>query len=144
MYTNGVPKEVNNVINKYEAISESICIHCGSIHAQPVNEYGWWLPVCKECWDKNNIKYSKRGYKTKDYTEVADEAYPELKDYYEYSYYNNGENETVRVDISDTTDKIRKAYDKRMRIRKKKNIESAPVEFGDCGVLKTKGGINQP
>ena len=59
-YCNGAPEEVHEVIRKYEFISEYICYQCGSPHACVVNDYGWYLPLCKDCWDKNNKKRAKK------------------------------------------------------------------------------------
>jgi hypothetical protein len=118
MYADSITKKVDDVITAYGEISESVCHYCGSIKAQPVNEYGWYLPVCEHCWDKNNIRYAERGFEIKPYSEVANKNYPGLRDYYEYRTCRS--NEIVRVDISEYTNKVRKAYEKRMKIKNKK------------------------
>lgn len=116
-YTNGAPKEICDVIDKYEYISEHVCIHCGSPHATLVDT-GWVIPVCRECWDRQNERAVKRGFRKEklDYdTYVCDKDEEGLRDKYYITQYYEDNKTTTEVDISDTVQKIYKAYDKRQR-----------------------------
>ena len=56
-YDCGSPKEIQDIIDKYEAISARTCCCCG----QPATKIstGWVLPWCDECGNKEE-KYYKR------------------------------------------------------------------------------------
>jgi hypothetical protein len=120
-YPNAAPRKVYDVIHKYEAISESVCCVCGSPRAGIVDCYGWFQSMCKDCWNKNNQRISKYGFKLKSYEDVMDSEDPKLSDTY---YYNtttgNGEWKKVGVDISETTNKIWNEYDKRIKEKEKR------------------------
>lgn len=113
LYCNSAPEEVYDVLQKYEFISEYICIKCGSPHACIVDDYGWYLPLCKDCWDKSNKCREEKGYKIKSYEEAVGEELYELPDSYTMTRYSNGNTENIVYDISETTQKIRKAYNAR-------------------------------
>lgn len=51
IYHFGAPEEVQNIIDKYEYISQFVCVDCGSLDAQMYN-YGWVSPRCKQCFKK--------------------------------------------------------------------------------------------
>jgi len=56
-YDCGAPKEVHEIINKYEDISARTCCNCG----KPATKIstGWILPWCDECGNREE-KYYKR------------------------------------------------------------------------------------
>ena len=110
MYTNGNPEEVYDVIQKYEFISEYICYKCGSPHACVVDDYGWYLPLCKDCWDKANKLREEKRYKTISYEKAVGKNLCELPDSYTIKRYSYGGYEDIVYDISDTAQKIREAY----------------------------------
>jgi hypothetical protein len=113
-YPNAAPKKVYDILDKYEYISQCICYQCGSPETSVVNDYGWYLPICKKCWDKFNRKREKKGYKVISYNEAGGEDNPKLPDSYSYSIYSNGEDKTVVVDIGDITSRINQAYKNRV------------------------------
>ena len=115
MYNNGAPQAVHDVIHKYEFISEYICIECGSPHACVVNSYGWYLPYCKDCWDKNNKRREVKGYRTVPWDEVADEEYVGLPDEYKVETFSKDGCKHTTYDISETTNKIRKKFEKKKK-----------------------------
>ena len=117
LYCNGAPEEVYDVLQKYEFISEYICIKCGSYHACIVDDYGWYLPLCKECWDNSNKWREENGYKVISYEEVVGKSTHGLPDNYTIRRYSMGKTEIIVYDISDTTQKIREAYETRKEIR---------------------------
>lgn len=110
LYCNGAPEEVYDVLQKYEFISEYICIKCGSPQACVVDDYGWYLPLCKDCWDKANKHREEKGYKTISYEEAVGKKSWELPDSYTITRYSHGAYSEIVYDFSDTTQKIREAY----------------------------------
>lgn len=116
MYNFGAPQEVHDVIRKYEFISQYICYQCGSPESTIVNDYGWYLPMCKCCWDKNNKRREREGYSViRSWEEVADLDYVGLPNEYKYTTFSKEGNITTVVDISETANKIRRKYNKRRK-----------------------------
>ena len=113
MYTNGAPQEVHDVIDKYEFISHFICIDCGSPNACIVNSYGWLLPSCEDCWNKDNKRREGKGWNTLPWEDVIDEERKPLPNEYKATISYKGVEETITHDISDTVNKIRKKYEKK-------------------------------
>ena len=111
MYNFGAPQEVYDVIQKYEFISQYICWYCGSPEATIVDDYGWYLPVCKCCWDKNNNHRRNKGYQViRTWEEVCDLDDVGLPNEYHYETMSKDGCEHFTVDISETANKIRKKY----------------------------------
>ena len=111
MYNFGAPQEVHDVIRKYEFISQYICYQCGSPESTIVNDYGWYLPMCKCCWDKNNRRREREGYSViHSWEEVADLDDVGLPNEYKYTTFSKEDNVTTTVDISETANKIRRKY----------------------------------
>jgi hypothetical protein len=116
MYNFGAPQEVHDVIRKYEFISQYICYQCGSPESTIVNDYGWYLPMCKCCWDKNNRRREREGYSViRSWEEVADLDNVGLPNEYKYTTFSKEGNITTVVDISETANKIRRKYNKRRK-----------------------------
>jgi hypothetical protein len=113
LYCNGCPEEVYDVLQKYEFISEYICIKCGIPHACVVDDYGWYLPLCKDCWDESNKWREEKGYKTIPYEKAVGKNSCELPDSYTIKRYSYGAYEDIVYDISETTQKIRETYELR-------------------------------
>jgi hypothetical protein len=113
-FPNIAPQEVYDVIDKYEYISQYICYVCGNPYAGLVNCYGLIEPMCKKCWDKNNKRLEKLGIKIKSYEEVADKRVGLPDKYHIRKWCKNGK-ENIEIDISDVSEKIQKAYEKRIR-----------------------------
>lgn len=119
MYNFGAPQEVHNVLEKYEFISEHVCIQCGSPYACIVNDYGWCLPLCECCWNKNNKKRAIKEYKTYSWDEVSNKSEIGIPNEYKIKIYSNGHESTEIYDISTTVNKIVKAYEKRQKKNKR-------------------------
>lgn len=51
-YDNNSTKEIQNIINKYETISEYTCIDCGK--SAKYRTKGWIVPLCENCVDDFN------------------------------------------------------------------------------------------
>ena len=56
IYLDGVPKncKAEDIIDKYNSISSSVCVHCGKMDTPIINDRGWIIPCCKECYEKMN------------------------------------------------------------------------------------------
>lgn len=119
LYINAAPQEVHDVISKYRYISQYICIECGSPNAQIVNDYGWYLPLCENCWNNGNKKREKSAIKYGHnftpipWCEVSKENV-EIPFHMEHTQYSkeNGK-ETISVNISDISKKILDNYNRR-------------------------------
>ena len=121
MYINGAPEEVYDVLHKYEFISEYICYYCGSPNACVVDDYGWYLPMCKHCWDKFNKKREEKGRTTVSWETAAGDYEASLPNEYKITRYSKKDGETtITYDISETANKIRK---KHKRINNERNGE---------------------
>lgn len=133
LYVNGAPKEVHDIIHKYEFISEYICWKCGSPEATVVNDYGWYLPLCKCCWDKNNRKREKQGYSIRHWIDVADVYDIGLPEEYHVERFSKEGNIHETYDISETTKMIKTKYIK----RRNKRISRALMKYSaiDAGLL---------
>lgn len=112
-YINGAPQEVHDVLTRYEFISEYVCCYCGSPNACVVDDYGWYLPMCKCCWDKVNKRRQKRGYKIISWEEAVGDHKVGLPDEYMVRRYSKEGDVVTTYDISETANKIRKKYEKR-------------------------------
>ena len=57
IYDAGAPKEVHDIICKYEYISSNTCIECGRVATR--RSQGYILPYCDNCCNKNIMLYDK-------------------------------------------------------------------------------------
>lgn len=112
MYNFGAPQEVHNVLNEYEFISQYVCCQCGSPYACIVDNYGWYLPLCEKCWNKNNKLRESKGWKVIPWEEVYDEENFGLPNEYKVRTYSKGKDEIITFDISKTVNKIKRKYEK--------------------------------
>ena len=58
LYCNYGSKELYQIIRKYENLSWNYCIYCGK--PTEVISTGWISPYCKECAEKNHLKYVEK------------------------------------------------------------------------------------
>lgn len=65
-YSNGCDEKMKDIINKYEYLSEHICIECGKFDVSMFDD-GWVSPYCDNCFiekrrkiNKNYQKFSKK------------------------------------------------------------------------------------
>lgn len=47
-------QEIEEIILKYEIISEHVCENCGAVDVPMLNIGGWFSPYCKTCYDEIN------------------------------------------------------------------------------------------
>ena len=117
IYTNGEPVDckVQQIIDKYSALSENICVICGKPDV-PITNNGWISPYCKKCFTTPNDWYKKEFP-----NEVDKWIRNHIEDWEECNKENNKMNDsytikswsketgekTTRYDISSTANKIR-------------------------------------
>jgi hypothetical protein len=105
-YTSGTSEEAHNIICKYEAISENVCYFCGrpDVH---ITDAGWVLPMCKKCYEK----HWRRGSKY-EYEDVICDDEPRMADKFTVRRFSKEGTEDVVYDYSETTDEIRRWWNK--------------------------------
>jgi uncharacterized Zn finger protein (UPF0148 family) len=86
LYHSGASQEVNDILDKYEFISEQVCSECGK-PAIAITR-GWICPFCEE----HIKKYTERG-------ETIDPI--EVQTSYLRKIYSNGEHTETEIDCSD-------------------------------------------
>ena len=52
LYSNIYDHDVENVIDAYSHISEFVCCDCGKLDSPNISIFGWYAPLCKECYNK--------------------------------------------------------------------------------------------
>ena len=123
-YTSGTTSEVHNIIQKYEVVSEHICMDCGC-EAPMIEEHRWLFVCCPDCYKKlirrrELCRSNKEGFTPKTDEEIKNiydacvvDNPDENGEYhipmsYKVRHYNNGEIIDEIVDISDTVTKLQK------------------------------------
>lgn len=107
--------EIDEIIKKYEVLSQNICIHCGKPDV-PIIDTGWVRPSCRECYHKvsNRIYYS--------YDLLSEGKESRMRDTYQVTKHKwiseeNGfaVSEVTEHDIHETAEKIREEYTRRIK-----------------------------
>jgi hypothetical protein len=109
MYYSPTTPEIDNILFKYESISEHICINCSKPDVHTLIRTGYIVPMCKDCYEQyyNN---------TKPYKDIISKGcgMPDVLKYRQYSKdYQPAGYIDVAIDISETTDKIRKLWEEK-------------------------------
>lgn len=116
-YTNGTTKEANEIIDKYEFISQGICCQCGKPDV-PMIGTAWISPECFDCF----YKYRKEPGQTKDdlwplYKELAEKPNEDgtwiIPNKRTIKRWDKDGTHIEEYDISDTLKAIRDRYKKR-------------------------------
>ena len=104
-YCNGAPMEskVFEIIDKYEFISNYVCEYCGAPDTAQINNYGWLMTICEDCYNKMK-KYDKQIPYAEKLDENKDCTIPNKRIVKRYS---KGGDETIEYDISETVNAIR-------------------------------------
>lgn len=118
IYTNGEPVgcKVQQIIDKYSALSENICVICGKPDV-PITKNGWISPYCKKCFTTPDDWYKKEfpnevdkwiKNHLEDWEEYDKEENNKMADSYTVISWSkeNGDQKTT-YDISETANKIR-------------------------------------
>lgn len=100
-----VYNQINDIITAYSHVSTNICIKCGKPDVHMIDT-GWVSPYCEECFSKN--KY----YKDKNYNDYVCDEDNKMSDSITYNRFSKEGTAQYTVDISETTAKIRKRYEK--------------------------------
>ena len=96
--------EVDEIISKYEVISEHTCIGCGKPDVAIVDE-GWVYPVCRDCYNRNFRAT---------YEEVIVSGKNRIPDEYEATWFTtDGKKIKTKHDISADVRKIRARWEER-------------------------------
>lgn len=101
-YVNAANEEIWDIINKYETLSEHICIDCGKPDV-PMLNLSWIQPLCKDCFQKRSYSTSKT------YEELSSNE-KEMPNELVLSCYKHGENYTRTINIQPTANKIRELF----------------------------------
>lgn len=100
--------EVNEIIQKYEVLSQNICIHCGKPDV-PMIDMGWVRPSCRDC-------YNKRTHRIANTYEILSEGKEgRMSDSYKVTRYSKTGNVETVYDIHETAEKIREEYARRIK-----------------------------
>ena len=130
-YTSGTTDKIQSIIDKYERLSERICIVCGKPDVPMIND-GWLSPWCCSCWKKNwreREKYSSKPPKSDDeiekiYNECICSEDSKMSDRIVWHRWRKDKEEIITQDVSETANKIRLHWEKRHGKNKKINIKS--------------------
>ena len=109
-YVNVANESIWDIIDKYEAISEHVCIECGKPDVPMLNT-AWISPMCPECFKKAYPKSSKT------YEELSSEI-AEMPSEITFHGFRNGERYERTISFGDTPQKIRELHQKRILNKK--------------------------
>lgn len=132
-YINGGTEKMHQIINKYEHLSENICVACGKPDVPMIYD-GWYSPWCYGCWKKSYRRNEKwvaehresYEYKTEEqirelYDECVCDENSVLAESYKVTRFSKDGNITETYDISDTAKAIRERWNKRGGNSRKRN-----------------------
>ena len=124
-YHSGASREFEEIINKYETISEHTCEFCGKPNTS-VRDDGWVACECFDCFRKrirrrekwaNEHNMSFKSTSNEDLKREYDRFIVDdspISDTYAYTRYSNGQEQRFEFDISDTVRRIEKKYENKM------------------------------
>lgn len=105
-YDNGATQGLNDILMKYEHISQFTCIECGKVNV-PIFNHGWIEPYCCSCFNRYIKGFQKRASKY-DKT-ILDKEY-KIEDYirepanltrtFIVNRYSKGESTNIEYDVS--------------------------------------------
>lgn len=112
---NGHFEEMDDIITKYEMLSEYICCDCGKPDVSLVNSFGYVQPLCRNCLEKRIIVSRRNGlsinngmtYETLAYRQENNQKMP---DKIVIKHFKNGVEYPEIVDCTAEINKIRSAY----------------------------------
>ena len=126
VYPSGASEKIYNIIDKYEHISENVCIGCGKPNVPMINE-SWMSPWCYDCYRKNwrrsesyASKYKKIDPSSEDeirlaYDKASSKDHQIATSYTIRVYSSKVANRDIVYDISDTVAKINERWNKRKK-----------------------------
>jgi hypothetical protein len=106
-----VNNEIDEVITKYEIISEHVCVYCGMPDVW-MTSYGWVEPICFNCFHKI---HNRTGGSKIDFAAVYNRSKcgesERIPDSYISNFYINGSSkQSKEIFIKDTADRIRRKW----------------------------------
>ena len=107
-YLNGGNDEIDEIISKYETLTEYICEICGKPDVGYTD--GWIMPICKKCYKR--IGNSEIPY------EEAIKGTGRMPHYREYIKFDKDEKTHYKIDISQTANELRKRWNMRHPFRR--------------------------
>lgn len=102
----------NEIIDKYEQISETVCAYCGKMDTPMINMYGWILPVCEDCFNKRDKYISVKEHKHYRKLMMYKDAESKTPEQYEYTVYGESGEKHI-VDMKNEVKRIRSRSGKR-------------------------------
>ena len=114
VYTNCYTEEIQEIIDKYEYLSENICIKCGKPDVKQITK-GWIYPICFDCYTHKSANTEDQ--KMKLYREATEGSTDTMADSYTIRRFNIDGSSEHTYDISETANAIRKHYERRMKHR---------------------------
>ena len=106
LYCHPCTHAIQDILRKYEAISEVVCSICGSIEGVKRVTWGWTCPYCKSCFDK-----VERGRNLDKFDNLPTNELPTIIKWSRFG--KECGHEDFEMDVSDTIEKIRKRYAER-------------------------------
>lgn len=113
VYTNCYTEEIQEIIDKYEYLSENICIKCGKPDVKQITK-GWIYPICFDCYSHRSTNVDQQ---MKLYREATEGSTDTMADSYTIRRFNKDGSSEHTYDISETANAIRKRYERRMKHR---------------------------
>jgi len=106
-YTNWLNEWADNVVEKYSALSENICVICGKPDVPSIDD-GWICPYCEPCWRRNTWSHHE-------YEEfITDKHNDTMMNEVSFIRWDQNGKSIHRIPCGDTARKIRENYKKRM------------------------------
>lgn len=109
MYYSPHNREINEIIYKYETLSNNICIHCGKPDVPMINVMGWIRPSCRECYNKLTHLI------TTTYEMVSEGKVSQMSDSYRVIRHSKEGRMETMYDVHETAEKIREEYARRIK-----------------------------
>lgn len=108
LYDNGVPRGCNvwDIIEAYTGLSRNICIECGRPDVAHTTS-GWIIPVCKDCYNKNEYIFQPYEELYNSESKMADALY--------FTRHNGTGWVDETIDISARAEKIRTRWYKKRK-----------------------------
>lgn len=129
-YVSGTTEKAHQIINKYETLSENICWNCGKPDV-PMIDDGWVHPICLKCFIK--AEHNRDKYHKELHPEYVPKTNEELTELYQnciidkpnengeyrmadsYTIRRFGDHTDTTYDISETSQAIRKRWERRVK-----------------------------
>lgn len=117
VYVNNYSKPIDRVIDKYEYISQNVCIICGKPDV-PMITNGWISPYCFDCY-KKYFHHKTESDAREEYNKYVRKNGDMIPNTYKVIHFSKDGTRSETIDISDTVRKIRERWEKRVKKCKK-------------------------